>query len=103
MGTETEESSELTGWERLLIHCPCMMGAFTLKGGIVAIQRKGGGEQYFATLGTVRKPIDGATDDNEAARQGFALLGEMLYERLQSFNGNPFVYPVIEGDEGQEG
>jgi hypothetical protein len=94
VGTE-----ELTDWERLLIYCPCMMGAFTLKGAIVAAECKDGSEQYFATLGNARKLIDGATTDNEAVRHGFALLGEMLYERLQSFEGNPFMYPVVEGDE----
>jgi hypothetical protein len=101
--TDTQESPELTNWERLLIYCPCMMGAFTLKGAIVAMERQSGGEQYFAMLGNVRKPIDGATTDNEAARHGFALLGEMLYKRLQSFEDNPFVYPVVEGDEEEVG
>jgi hypothetical protein len=97
---DLEDLGELT---QLLAYSETYIGGMKLKCGVdkVVLAPSMGTHCYRARVGQEKRDFMVATD-NSAVKEGMRLIGEMLYDRLNAFEGNPFAYTVIEGSEEED-
>lgn len=89
--------------EFVLIHTEIYIGPAILKAGVLKLEREEPPYTitYQARLGEQKHHLEAASE-SEAVREGCAWIGEALAERIDNYPGDPFSYPVIEGEPEED-
>lgn len=84
-------------WVTNLAYCEIFIGPHKFRGGVDHKVDEGG---YLLEINHQEYELEASTDQ-EAIKVGMARIGEILFDRLSTFEGSPYAYPVVEMDDSE--
>jgi hypothetical protein len=81
-------------WVTPLAYCEIFIGPHKFAGGVDKKDEGG----YSVEINHQDYGIE-ASSDEESIKVGMARIGEILFDRLSKFEGNPYAFPVIEEEQ----